>query len=89
MQHHARDPKSLVQPSGERAHRICGAAPESDPVQERHDSFFRIRYSIEPREEAQIFDGTQVAVEICVVRKKSGVPPRLFRLFSNIDALDA
>ena len=60
------------------------------PTRSSSDSIrcVRILQTVKPREETQVFDGVQVAIEICVVRKKADVPPRLFGLFTDIDALD-
>src|SRR2546427_11132920 len=89
MQHDACDTEPLMQPPGKSADGIRCAAPKAHAIKKGKDSFFRVRYSVEPAEEAQIFDWAQVAVEIRVMRQKSDVAPRLFRFFTNIDALDS
>src|SRR6267143_658078 len=64
VQHDARNAEPLIEPTGKSANGIRRAAPKAHPIQKREDSFFRIRHSVEPAEEAQVFDWIQVAVEV-------------------------
>ena len=67
VEHHARDAQPLMKTSREGTHGIGCAVPKSHAIEEGLDSLIRIRHSIKPGEEAQVFDGRQVAIQIGVV----------------------
>src|SRR5215475_13808905 len=49
---------------------------------------FKIRNAVQAAEEAQIFDGIEVSIQISVVREKSDMPAGFFRFFVDVDTFN-
>src|SRR5262249_21188325 len=89
VKHDASDPQPLMQSARECANRIRNAPPKPDSIEQRHDSVLRIGQSVEATEEPQVFNGSQVAIEIGVMRKESNMAARLLRFCADVDALNS
>jgi hypothetical protein len=77
-----------VQTAREGPYRIGFATLQADALKELLNPAFKVRKAVQASEEAQIFDGIEVPVQISVVREKSDMPAGLFRFFVDVDTFN-